>query len=80
MEARELRRERLAVFLSVEIARSSGPISGADRLRSHYAAVFDEVASQFADFASTLRTLFHGEASVRPMDDAAHCAFCPWGS
>ena len=75
MEARELRRERLALFLSIEIARSAPPISGADGLGAHYAAVLEEISGQFADFAGTLRTIFHGEAVVRPMDDAAHCAF-----
>jgi hypothetical protein len=74
MQARTLRRERLALFLSVEISRYSGNVRLAGGLRAHYAAVLGELQAQFDDFAQTLRTIFHGEASVNPMDDEAHCA------
>ncbi len=73
MQARTLRRERLAVFLSVEITRYSGNLRLTGGLKSHYKAILGELAGQFADFADTLRTIFHGEAVIRPMDDNEHC-------
>jgi hypothetical protein len=75
MQARTLRRERLALFLSVEISRYSGNLSTTGGLRAHYAALLREVSAQFDEFAQTLRTIFHGEAAVRPMDDEAHCSY-----
>jgi hypothetical protein len=75
MHARSLRRERLVVFLSVEITRYSGITRTVGGLRSHYGAILAEMSAQFTDFADTLRTLFHGEAIIRTMDDEDHCAF-----
>jgi len=74
MQARTLRRERLSLFLSIEITRYSGNLQTSTGLRDHYAAVMDELQSQFSEFAQTLRTIFHGEATVTPMDDESHCA------
>lgn len=73
MEARLLRRERLAVYLAVEVGESAGNLRLPGGLREHYAAVLGAMAQQFEDFAGTVRTVFAGEAEVRPMDDAAHC-------
>ena len=75
MQARTLRRERLALFLSVEISRYSGNLQTAGGLRTHYAAVLGELSAQFEEFSQTLRTIFHGEAAVRPMGDEEHCTF-----
>ncbi len=68
-----LRREHLAVFLSIEIEASAGNVCGKEGLREHYAAVLQELAGQFEEFASTLRTVFGPETPVHPMDDAEHC-------
>jgi len=73
MRARTLRRERLALFLSIEITGYSGNLRMPGGLREHYGALVAELRAQFDEFAVTLRTVFHGEAVVRPMDDAAHC-------
>jgi hypothetical protein len=73
MQARTLRRERLAVFLSVEITRYSGNLQLPGGLRTHYGAILGGLTGQFADFSDTLRTIFHGEAAIRPMGDDDHC-------
>ncbi|MCB1103396.1 MAG: hypothetical protein H7A44_08540 [Opitutaceae bacterium] len=75
MEARQLRRERLALFLSVEISRYSGNLQGKAGLREHFEALFGELEAQFEEFAQTLRTIFQGEATVQPMDDQEHCRY-----
>lgn len=73
MKARSLRRERLALFLSVEISEYSGNLRTAGGLRAHYAAVIGEIQAQFEDFAQALRRIFHGEAPVSAMRDVEHC-------
>ncbi len=75
MEARQLRRERLAVFLSIEITRYAGNLRLPGGLKTHYAAVLGEVAAQFEDFAHTLGSIFHGEVAVHPMGDQEHCDY-----
>ncbi len=75
MEARELRRERLALFLSIEISTYSGNLRTTAGLREHYAALLGELRAQFEEFKGALRTAFHGEAVVRAMDDREHFAF-----
>ena len=69
-----LRREHLALFLSIEIEAYAGNVRGRAGLREHYAAVLQELAGQFEEFAGTLRTVFGPETPVHPMDDAEHCA------
>ncbi len=69
-----LRREHLAVFLSIEIEASAGTVRSREGLREHYDAVLQELAGQFEEFASTLHTVFGPETPVHPMDDAEHCA------
>ncbi|MDQ5979142.1 MAG: hypothetical protein QG602_2116, partial [Verrucomicrobiota bacterium] len=73
MQHRGLRRERLAVFLGIEITRYSGNIQTAGGLKAHYSTLLTELQAQFEEFAGTMRTAFQGEAIVRPMDDQAHC-------
>lgn len=75
MQARTLRRERLAVFLSIEITRYAGNLRMPGGLRSHYGAVLGEIAAQFEDFTHTLGSIFHGEVAVRPMGDEDHCTY-----
>ena len=74
MQSRELRRERLALFLSIEVSAYSGNARTHDGLTTHYAAVLAELSAQFGEFAGTLRTVFGAETLVAPMDDADHCA------
>lgn len=73
MRNRGLRRERLAVFLSVEITRYAGNLRTPGGLKACYAALLDELRAQFEEFAGSLRGVFHGEATVRPMNDDDHC-------
>ena len=74
MLARELRRERLALFLSIEITAYAGNLRTRDGLEGHYDALFRELAGQFEEFAATLRSVFGPETTVRPMDDLGHFA------
>ncbi len=72
MLGRDLRRERLALFLSIEISASTGILKTREGLRDHYAALLDELAAQFEEFSGTLRTIFGPETTVRPMGDEEH--------
>ena len=69
-----LRREHLAVFLSIQVDAYAGNVRGHDGLQHHYAGLLRELAAQFEDFAGTLRTVFGPETPIHPMDDAEHCA------
>lgn len=69
-----LRREHLAVFLSIEVDAYAGNFRTTGSLGDHYGAVLQELAGQFEEFAVTLRTAFGPETPVHPMDDAEHCA------
>ena len=73
MRHRGLRRERLAIFLSVEITRYAGNLRATGGLKVHYSALVAELQAQFEEFAGTMRTVFHGEAVIRPMADQDHC-------
>lgn len=72
MQARELRRERLAVFLSIEVSDYSGNLRTRDGLREHYGRVLDQVRTQFEEFAATAQGIFGNDVAVRAMDAADH--------
>ncbi len=74
MVARQLRRERLTVFLSIEISAYSGNLRTPQALTTGYAALLDELAAQFEEFATTLRSVFGAETAVTPLDEAEHAA------
>lgn len=74
MQRRALRREHLAAYLSIAITAYAGNVATPGGLRAHYASVLGELAAQFAEFERALRSVFHGEAVVRSLDDAEHCA------
>jgi len=73
MRQRGLRRERLALFLTIEITRYAGNWRTAGGLREQYAGIVRELQTQFEEFADLLRTIFHGEAVVEAMGDEGHC-------
>ncbi len=75
MTTRQLRREHLAVFLSIEITTYAGNLRTPGGLREHYAGLIAELRAEFDQFAASLRTIFHGEAVVRLMTDNDHCRF-----
>ncbi|MDB6094025.1 MAG: hypothetical protein JWM32_1587 [Verrucomicrobia bacterium] len=68
----ELRREHLAVFLSVEVTGYSGTLQTREGLREHYGIVLQELQGQFEEFEQSLRSVFGAETPVRAMDDVAH--------
>lgn len=74
MLARELRRERLAIFLSIEITAYSGNLRTRDGLAGHYETLLAEFSAQFGEFARTMRGIFGPGTPVRPMDDGEHFA------
>jgi hypothetical protein len=74
MQARELRRERLTLFLSIEITAYAGNLRLSDGLTRHYDALFRELAGQFEEFAGTVRTILGNETSVSPLTEEEHCA------
>ncbi len=69
---RKLRRERLTLFLSIEITAYAGNVRLRPGLEDHYEALLAELAAQFDEFTGTLRTVFGPETAVRPLDDAGH--------
>ena len=75
MQARDLRRERLALFLSIEVAEYSGNFRGPAGLAAHYEKQLGQLRSEFEEFADTMRRLFSPEATVRAMTDSDHCAY-----
>jgi len=72
MQQRELRRERLALFLSIEIAGYSGNVRTRDGIQAHYDALLRGFSAQFEEFATALRSVFGSDTTVRPMDDGHH--------
>ncbi|MBL9219062.1 MAG: hypothetical protein JNG82_11275 [Opitutaceae bacterium] len=73
MHARELRRERLAIFLSIEVTAYAGNLATRTSLLEGYRTLLKELQAQFAEFAGAARAIFGPETPIRPMDDAAHC-------
>lgn len=74
VQSGQLRREHLAVFLSIEIgARPASPLSRAAMLARN-GELLREMHAQFEEFSSTLRTVFGPETPVRPMTDLEHFA------
>jgi hypothetical protein len=69
-----LRREHLAVFLSIEITEGIGFAATADGLSQRYSVILRQLEGQFEEFAAALRTIFGPETPVRPMDDVEHFA------
>jgi type IV secretion system protein TrbE len=69
---RKLRRERVAVFLSIEVEKAAGAAWTREGLCSAYAAVLDQMKGQFEEFAGTLRGVLGSDTPVRPMDDLDH--------
>ncbi len=76
MQNGELRRERLAIFVSREIPVYSGAFHTRAGVRSHYESLLATMAAQFDEFVAAVRGIFGAETRVQPMDDVAHCAFC----
>jgi hypothetical protein len=77
MKARNLRRERLVLFLSIEFGTYSGNLRTRDGLRRDYGQVLEQMRTQMDEFAATVRSLFGSEAQLRPLGDREHLA-CLW--
>jgi len=74
MLQRQLRRERLAVYLAIGVDDYSGNVGTRKSLRARYAARLIQLKAQFAEFETALRVVFGNETAIRAMDDAAHHA------
>ncbi len=75
MQRRELRRERLALFLSVEVRAQSGNVATGAVLEAHYARVVGQLQAEFAEFEASLRQLFAPEALAWPMTEVEHFGY-----
>lgn len=74
MAARQLRRERLTLFLSIELADYAGNLRARDGLVRRYEALLAELATQFEEFAGSLRGVLGGDTAVTPLDETEYCA------
>ncbi len=74
MQRRQLRRERLAIFLAIEIDDYSGNFGTRKSLQARHVGRLAQLKAQFADFETALRVAFGADTAVRAMDDAAHHA------
>lgn len=72
-----LRRDRLAVFFSIEVTSYAGNLATRTSLRAAYARLLCQLKGQFEELAATMRAVLGADTVVRPMDDAAHfrCLF-----
>lgn len=75
MQRRELRREKLVVFLSTDVTGYSGNLKTRVGLQSYYDKVMSELRTRFDEITSTLRTLFGADTTVTPMGDQEHFAY-----
>ncbi len=74
MQRRQLRCERLDVYLGIEIDDYSGNVGTRKSLRAHHARRLAQLKAQFAEFETALRVVFGAETAIRAMDDAGHYA------
>jgi len=75
MQRRMLRREQLALFISTEITRHSGPRLTAGALESHYEKLLGQLRAQFEEITDSLRMIFGTDTTLTPMDDLAHFTY-----
>ncbi len=76
MHNRDLRREHLVLFVSTDVARSSGPLPTREALQRYFQKILGQLRAQFDELTNTLRTVFGSDTSVTPMTDAEHFAYC----
>jgi hypothetical protein len=74
MQRRQLRRERLAVYLAIESDDYSGNVGTRKSLRARHTGRLAQLKAQFAEFETALRVVFGTETAIRAMDDAGHHA------
>lgn len=74
MTDRQLRRESLTVFLSIEVTGHTGIIQSRGALETSYETLLNELAAQFEEFAATLRSVFGADAVVTPLGENELCA------
>ncbi|MDO8545497.1 MAG: hypothetical protein Q7S40_34070 [Opitutaceae bacterium] len=72
---RQLRRERFAVFPSLEITDYSGNLRTRSSLRTRYAALLSQAKARFDEFEAAMRAIFGAETAIHAMGNADHQAF-----
>jgi type IV secretion system protein TrbE len=75
MQRRELRREKLVLFISTDVTGYSGNVKTKTGLSAYYDKVLSELRTRFDEITGTLRTLFGSDTSVAPMGDSEHFAY-----
>jgi len=76
MHRRELRRERLVMFVSTAITGYSGVLKSPGGLRAYYEKLLAQLRGQFDELTGTLHSIFGADTAVLPMDDLAHFSYC----
>ena len=72
MHRRQLRRESLVLFVTVEIASSSGQFKTRSDLQGYYEKLLGQLKGRFDELTGTLRTIFGSDTGVMPMGDLEH--------
>jgi len=75
MHQRDLRREQLLLFVSMEVERHAPLAATRDNLADYYAKLLAQLRTRFDEMADNLRTLFGSDTTVEPMDDLAHFTY-----
>ena len=75
MQRRELRREKLVLFLSTDITGYSGNLKTKTGLSAYYDKILAELRTRFEEITGTLKTLFGTDTTVAPMGDQEHFAY-----
>ncbi|MFZ5495454.1 MAG: VirB4 family type IV secretion system protein [Verrucomicrobiota bacterium] len=75
MHRRELRREKLVLFLTTAVTAPAGRPLTREGLAIGYAKVLAQLRGQFDELTDTLRTIFGADTTVTPMDDLAHFTY-----
>ncbi len=75
MLRRELRREHLVVFISVQTDVGAPPAASTAALASFYEKVLGQLRAQFEEITGMLRTIFGADTTVTPMSDQEHFTY-----
>ena len=75
MHNRDLRREQLVLFVSLDLAKHSPTVTARNNLESYYNKLLGQLVTRFDELTVNLRTLFGSDTTVTPMDDLDHYTY-----
>ena len=76
MHRRELRREQLVVFVTIEIAGATVPLGTTAAIEAFYERLIGQLRAQFEELTGTLRTIFGADTTITSMGDLEHFTYC----